>query len=87
MMAPLLPGISDSPDQIAAVKEAAAEAGAESWHPVKLHLRGMRQHFLDWLANDSPNLVKQYEAMYPERRPRPRQPKNQAPDRDQLTLL
>jgi DNA repair photolyase len=87
MMAPLLPGISDSPDQIAAVKQAAAEAGAESWHPVKLHLRGMRQHFLDWLANDSPDLVDRYEAMYPERQHRPRQQKKQAPDRDQLTLL
>ena len=87
MMAPILPGISDRPDQIAAVEEAARDAGAESWHPVKLHLRGMRKHFLDWLANDSPDLVQQYEKMYPERHPRPRQPKAPAPDPDQLTLL
>ena len=87
MMAPLLPGISDRPDQIAAVRKAAEEAGAVSSHPVKLHLRGMRQHFLDWLKIDSPELLEQYERMYPERRPRPRQPKKQAADRDQLTLL
>ncbi len=42
MMAPIIPGISDRPEQIAAVEQAAREAGAESWHPVKLHLRGMR---------------------------------------------
>ena len=87
MMAPLLPGISDRPDQIAAVEQAAREAGAESWHPVKLHLRGMRQHFLDWLSTDSPELVKQYEAIYPERRPRPRARRPAAPDSGQLTLL
>ena len=87
MMAPIIPGISDRPDQIAAVEQAAREAGAESWHPVKLHLRGMRRHFLDWLADDSPELVEQYEQMYPERHPRPRQPKAPAPNPDQLTLL
>lgn len=87
MMAPLLPGISDRPDQVAAVKTAAREAGAESWHPVKLHLRGMRQHFLDWLKADSPELLQQYEEMYPERHPKPRQPRAEPPDRNQLKLL
>jgi DNA repair photolyase len=87
MMAPILPGISDRPDQIAAVKQAAREAGAESWHPVKLHLRGMRQHFLDWLTEDSPELLDQYEEMYPERQPRPRQRKTAEPNCKQLRLL
>ena len=87
MLAPLLPGISDRPDQVAAVKQAAREAGAQSWHPVKLHLRGMRQHFLDWLKEDSPDLLQQYEEMYPERRPKPRQKGPEAPDRNQLKLL
>jgi DNA repair photolyase len=87
MMAPLLPGISDRPDQVAAVKKAAREAGAESWHPVKLHLRGMRQHFLDWLKEDSPELLQQYEEMYPERHPKPRQQRAEPPDRNQLRLL
>ena len=69
MMAPLIPGISDRPDQIAAVEQAARDAGAESWHPVKLHLRGVRQHFLAWLAEDSPELVGRYQDMYPRRKP------------------
>jgi DNA repair photolyase len=87
MMAPIIPGISDRPEQIAAVQQAAKEAGAESWHPVKLHLRGMRKHFLDWLADDSPELVEQYEDMYPERRPRPPQRKASSADPAQLSLL
>ena len=87
MIAPILPGISDRPDQIAAVKQAAKEAGAESWHPVKLHLRGMRQHFLDWLAKDSPELLEEYEQMYPERSPRSPRPRKPATERDQMTLL
>ena len=70
MMAPLIPGISDRPEQIAAVRQAAAEAGAESCHQVKLHLRGVRGHFLDWLQTDSPQLRPTYERLYPERRKR-----------------
>ena len=68
MMAPIIPGISDRPDQIAAVEQAARDAGAESWHPVKLHLRGVRQHFLAWLAEDSPELLRRYQDMYPRRK-------------------
>lgn len=69
MMAPLIPGISDSPDQTAAVRQAAREAGAESCREVRLHLRGVREHFLGWLEGDSPALVDRYQAMYPRRRP------------------
>lgn len=67
MMAPLIPGISDRPEQIEAVRSAAREAGAESCHQVKLHLRGVRGHFLDWLQSDSPDLRPIYEGLYPER--------------------
>lgn len=68
MMAPLIPGISDGPEQIEAVRNAAREAGAESCHQVRLHLRGVRGHFLEWLSNDSPGLRPEYERLYPERR-------------------
>jgi DNA repair photolyase len=68
MMAPIIPGISDHPNQIADVKRAADEAGAESVHEVRLHLRGVRSHFLEWLKDDSPELVPMYLEMYPERR-------------------
>ena len=65
MVAPVLPGISDSPRQVVAVKKAAREAGAEWVNEVKLHLRGVRPHFLQWLAEDSPDLVPMYSALFP----------------------
>lgn len=67
MVAPLLPGISDRPDQVAAVKAAALASGAEWINEVKLHLRGVRSHFLDWLSADRPDLVPSYQALFPER--------------------
>ncbi|CAN5120721.1 Rv2578c family radical SAM protein [soil metagenome] len=65
MMAPVLPGISDRPDQKAAVRSAALAAGAEWVNEVKLHLRGVRPHFMEWLATDSPELLPRYERLYP----------------------
>ena len=50
MIAPVLPGISDAPDQLEAVVRAAIEAGATSITPIMLHLRpGVRDHYLAWL--------------------------------------
>jgi DNA repair photolyase len=85
MMAPLIPGISDRPEQIAAVRSAAKAAGAESCHQVRLHLRGVRGHFLEWLSNDSPQLSPKYERLYPERRPRIRATRQDG-DNSQLAL-
>ncbi len=67
-MAPILPGISDRPEQIAEVRRAAREAGADSCHTGVLHLRGVRSHFLGWLSEDSPQLMDEYLERYPERR-------------------
>ena len=66
MIAPLLPGISDSPEQVAEVRLAARDAGAEWIHTTKLHLRGVRPHFLKWLEEDTPALVARYQRDYPE---------------------
>ena len=50
LVAPVLPGLSDSEAQLDEVVEACAEAGAVSIHGVALHLRGpVRAHYLDWL--------------------------------------
>ncbi|HEX2420861.1 MAG TPA: hypothetical protein VHL55_04615, partial [Acidimicrobiia bacterium] len=86
MIAPLLPGISDGPQQVAAVKKAAGEAGAEWVNEVKLHLRGVRPHFMNWLATDSPDLVSSYEKMYPQRRPKKQGPATES-DSNQLRLI
>jgi len=64
-MAPILPGISDSPDSLAAVVRAARDAGATGVWANLLYLRpGTREHFLDNLARDWPALLPAYERLY-----------------------
>jgi DNA repair photolyase len=61
LIAPVLPGMSDSDDQLRAVAQACLEAGAVSVTPVALHLRpGVREHYLAWLARTRPELVDLY---------------------------
>jgi DNA repair photolyase len=58
LIAPVLPGLSDSEDQLRAVTKACLEAGAVSVTPVALHLRpGVREHYLQWLGNARPELM------------------------------
>ena len=58
LVAPVLPGLSDSEEQLREVVEACAGAGAVSISGVALHLRGpMRAHYLDWLGGARPELV------------------------------
>ena len=64
-MAPILPGLSDRPEQLADVVRAARDAGATSIWTNMLYLRpGTREHFLDHLARDWPELVPRYERLY-----------------------
>jgi DNA repair photolyase len=64
-MAPILPGISDHPDQLAEVVRGAREAGATGVWTNLLFLRpGTREHFLEHLARDWPELVPYYEELY-----------------------
>jgi len=65
LMAPILPGISDSPEQLRAVVRAAADAGASHLTPLTLHLRpGVREEFLPWLEETYPELVPGYRRLY-----------------------
>jgi DNA repair photolyase len=58
LVAPVLPGLSDSEAQLTEVVEACAAAGAVSIGGVALHLRGsVRGHYLDWLQGVRPDLV------------------------------
>jgi DNA repair photolyase len=67
-MAPILPGISDSPDQLEAVVRAVREAGARGIWANLLFLRpGTREHFLEALARDWPEEVARYEELYADR--------------------
>ena len=64
-MAPILPGISDKPEQLREVVKAAREAGATGvWTNVLFLRPGTREHFLEHLAEDWPELVPHYEALY-----------------------
>ena len=64
-MAPILPGISDSPEQLRAVVRAAREAGARGiWANLLFLKPGTREHFLEHLAEDWPEEVGRYEELY-----------------------
>jgi DNA repair photolyase len=64
-MAPILPGVSDRPEQLREVVRAAREAGATGIWANLLFLRpGTREHFLQHLAEDWPEQLPQYEALY-----------------------
>jgi DNA repair photolyase len=66
LVAPVLPGLSDGPDQLEAVVKACVEAGARSITPLLLHLRpGVREHYLEWLAGARPDLADRYATLYP----------------------
>jgi len=67
-MAPILPGISDRPEQLAEVVRAAREAGACGvWANLLFLKPGTREHFLDNLARDWPEELERYERLYARR--------------------
>jgi DNA repair photolyase len=77
-MAPILPGLSDRPEQLDAVVRAAREAGAVGIWANLLYLRpGTKEHFLECLARHWPELLPRYEEEYrkgaylPEEKTRP----------------
>jgi DNA repair photolyase len=64
-MAPILPGISSKPSQLAEVVKAARDAGACGVWTNLLFLRpGTREHFLESLARDWPEELGRYERLY-----------------------
>ncbi|MBT3072962.1 MULTISPECIES: Rv2578c family radical SAM protein [Streptomyces] len=65
LMAPVIPFLGDSPEQLRATVSAIAAAGAVSVTPLVLHLRpGAREWYLRWLGLHHPHLVERYERMY-----------------------
>jgi DNA repair photolyase len=65
LIAPLMPGINDSPEQVEPLVELVREAGADFLGGIALHLRdGVREVFLGWLAAKRPDLVPLYEELY-----------------------
>lgn len=65
LVAPVLPGLSDRPDQLREVVQAIREAGGRLLGLGPLHLRpGVREHFLGWLAEADPDLHADYLRRY-----------------------
>jgi DNA repair photolyase len=65
LVAPLMPGINDDPEQVAKILEMAGEAGAVYVSGIALHLRGeVRGLFMEWLAEHRSDLLPRYRALY-----------------------
>ena len=61
LVAPVLPGLSDSDEQVTAVLQACRSLGAPVVGVVALHLRpGVKEHYLSWLAERRPELMGLY---------------------------
>ncbi|MGH9189520.1 MAG: radical SAM protein, partial [Acidimicrobiales bacterium] len=65
LVAPVLPGLSDRPEQLEAVVKGSVAAGAVSITPIPLHLRpGVKEHYLGWLLDEHPELINTYRGLY-----------------------
>jgi DNA repair photolyase len=65
LIAPLMPGINDSPELVDAIAE---ESGATFVNGIALHLRpGVKEVFMSWLSAARPDLVPRYDRLYEER--------------------
>jgi DNA repair photolyase len=65
LVAPLMPGVNDQPEQVEEILRLADEAGADYVTGIALHLRAdVRRLFFDWLRDHRPELVPRYERLY-----------------------
>jgi DNA repair photolyase len=65
LIAPLMPGINDTPEEVAEIVRLADDAGATSVGAVALHLRGeVKDVFFEWLAERRPELLERYKELY-----------------------
>jgi DNA repair photolyase len=65
LVAPIMPGINDAPEQIAPILEMASEAGAAYVTGIALHLRGdVKNLFFEWLREHRPDLIPLYQRLY-----------------------
>ncbi|MFC7343720.1 Rv2578c family radical SAM protein [Saccharopolyspora griseoalba] len=65
LMAPILPGLGDSEEQIDRTVAAIAEAGAANITPLLLHLRsGAREWYFEWLRARRPDLLPLHQRLY-----------------------
>jgi DNA repair photolyase len=65
LIAPLMPGINDAPEQVEKIVALATEAGAVHIGGITLWLRGsVKEIFFDYLREHRPDLLERYERLY-----------------------
>jgi DNA repair photolyase len=65
LMAPILPGLTDTEESIDATVKAVAAAGATSLIPIPLHLRpGAKEWYAKWVGHHHPELLPLYRRLY-----------------------
>jgi DNA repair photolyase len=65
LMGPVIPFLSDSPEQLEAAVRGIAATGAVHLTPIVLHLRpGTRDWYLRWLSEHHPALLPRYRSLY-----------------------
>jgi DNA repair photolyase len=65
LMAPVLPGLTDTDESIEETVAAIAAAGASSVTPLALHLRpGAREWYAAWLTREHPRLAPRYRELF-----------------------
>jgi DNA repair photolyase len=65
LMAPIVPGISSHPAKLERTIKAIADSGARSVGAMVMHLEGgTRDHFMNYLSREFPQLVGRYEQLY-----------------------
>jgi DNA repair photolyase len=65
LVAPIIPSLSDAPEQLETVVRAVVDAGATSVTAIPLHLRaGVKEHFFGWLESARPDLLPNYRRRY-----------------------
>ena len=68
LMAPILPGVTDTDESIDETVAAIAAAGAATVTPLALHLRpGAREWYQQWLRRERPDLLPRYRELYGDR--------------------
>lgn len=68
LMGPVVPFLSDTPEQLDAAVRKIAKSGAVHVTPIVLHLRpGAREWFLRWLGREHSELVDAYRGLYGDR--------------------
>ena len=67
LLAPIIPGITDSLESLREVVQAASSSGAQFLNGQVLHLKdGTRDHFLGFMREEYPHLLPGYLRLYPE---------------------